>query len=70
MKFKRLYIDGCGAPLVAMQGAYGHELHLYDYDGICHMVKSISLAEFDLRNEYLIAKTSLEIYARDKNVKL
>ena len=70
MKFKRLYIDGEGAPLVAMESPGDHELHLYDIDGICSSLSLISIADNDIRNQFLIAKTSLETYARDKNVRL
>ena len=71
MKFKRLVIDGSlGAPLVAMESPDDYELHLYDYDGICSVLDSLRLPTFEQKNELLIAKTAMESYARDKNVKL
>ena len=71
MKFKRLVIDGSlGAPLAAMESPGDYELHLYDYEGVCSSLSSISIADRDIRNEFLIAKTLLETYARDKNVRL
>ena len=71
MRFKRLYIDGCGAPLVAMESPDNYELHLYDYDGVCSMLNlPLANATYKQRKAFWEAKTALENCARDRHVKL
>ena len=65
MKFKRLYIDGEGAPLVAMQSPGDYELHLYDSEGIQSLLL-VHTSHTELRSELLLADTMLLNY-RNRN---